>query len=307
MTLAAIDLPTTPAAFLRLAAAHGLDLTAEGAALDSTGLDFLVLHARDAAGTPWIVRSPRRPDVYPTTLVEARVLALVGPRLPVAVPEWRVHAPDIIAYPRIVGTPAVSVTASGPQWHIVDPAAPAPAFLDSFARTLAALQQIPPADDIPGTAIAEVRRELATTMLTTREALQPPTHLWARWQRWLADDALWPGHVALVHGDLHPGHLLLAADARLVGVLDWTEARFTDPSVDLAMFLGCFGQAALADLLPRFTAAGGRTWPGLLAHAAERWAAFPALMAAWALRTGNDAFLEHARGLLAKIAAETAA
>lgn len=38
-------------------------------------------------------------------------------------------------------------------------------------------------------------------------ALQPPAPVWSRWQRWLADDALWPEHVALVHDDLHPGHL----------------------------------------------------------------------------------------------------
>ena len=298
------ELPATPAALLALAAAHGLVLTADGD-FDTTGLDFLVVHAHDAAGTPWIVRTPRRADVYASTRVEARVLARVGPCLPVAVPTWQIHAPNIIAYPRIIGTPAVTVTASGPQWHIVDPAAPSPVFLDSFARRLAALQAIAPAAEIPTTTIPEVRRELADVMLATREALRPSAALWSRWQRWLADDALWPEHVALVHGDLHPGHMLLAADGRLVGVLDWTEACFGDPSIDLAMFFGCFGRSALAELLPRFAAAGGRTWPGLLAHAAERWAAFPALSAAWALRTGNDAVIEYARGQLAAIEAGT--
>lgn len=294
------DLPATPAELLAIAAAHGLSLTA-GDEFDDTGLDFRVLHARDAEGTAWIVRTPRRPDVYASTLVEARVLALVGPRLPVAVPDWRVHAPNIIAYPRIVGTPVVSVGASGPEWHILDREAPSPVFLDSFARALAALQAIAPAGEVPVTTIAAVRRELGETMLATRDALGPPEALWGRWQRWLADDSLWPEHVALVHGDLHPGHMLLAEDATVVGVLDWTEACFSDPSIDLAMFHGCFGAGALAELLPRFVAAGGRAWPGLRAHAAERWAAFPALAAAWALRTDNAAILEYARGQMATI------
>ena len=110
---AARALPTTAAELLALAARHDLHLLADDAHVDTTGLDFLVVHARDAAGTWWIVRTPRRPDVYASSQVEARVLALVGPRLPVAVPEWRVHSPELIAYPRIAGTPAVTVTPEG--------------------------------------------------------------------------------------------------------------------------------------------------------------------------------------------------
>jgi hypothetical protein len=52
-------------------------------------------------------------------------------------------------------------------------------------------------------------------------------------------------------------------------------------------------------LAARFERAGGRTWPRLVDHAAERWAVFPALAAEWALRTGNEAVLEHARSFLA--------
>jgi hypothetical protein len=87
------------------------------------------------------------------------------------------------------------------------------------------------------------------------------------------------GPVALVHGDLHPGHMLLGDDARLIGILDWTEARITDPSVDLAMYFGCFGRPALETLIERFARAGGTTWPGLAGHAAERWAIFPVIAA----------------------------
>jgi hypothetical protein len=65
------------------------------------------------------------------------------------------------------------------------------------------------------------------------------------------------------------------------------------------MFHGCFGRAWLEALLPRFEKAGGRTWPRLVDHAAERWAVFPALAAEWALQRDNAAVLEHARGFLA--------
>jgi aminoglycoside phosphotransferase (APT) family kinase protein len=297
--------PTTVAEMLALVRRHGLELTAVSAELDTMGLDFVVAHARDAAGAPWIVRAPRRPDVVAAARIEGRVLRHVGPALPVAVPDWQVHAPEVIAYPRIIGVPAVSVSASGPTWNILDPAAPAPAFIDSLARTLAALQAIAPADTgAPAPTIAATRAALRDAMLATREALEPSDAVWARWQRWLADDALWPTHTAWVHGDLHPGHWLLADDARLIGVLDWTEAQVGDPSIDFAMFHGCCGRAALAQLVERFAAAGGRVWPGLVRHASERWAAFPALAAAWALRTGNAAILEYARSQVAAVAAE---
>lgn len=295
----------TVADLLAAARRHGLDLTSTQDELDGTGLDFLVAHAVDAHGTPWIVRSPRRPDVYESSAAEARTLKVVRTHLPVAVPDWQVHAPDIIAYPRLPDIPAVTMSAEGPQWNNLDPAAPSDTFIRSFAAALASLQSIPPTDGIPVRENAEVRASLAKTMDATREALQPSEAVWARWHRWLADDEMWPQHIALVHGDLHPGHMLLADDGRITGILDWTEACFTDPSIDLAMFLGCFGRPALERLLPPFIAAGGRTWPRLVDHAAERWAAFPPLAAEWALRTDNPAILEHARAYLAPVTAET--
>lgn len=301
---------TTADDLLAVARRHGLALTAQDAAFDRSGLDFLVVHAHDQDGLAWIVRTPRRPEVFAASLVEARVLRLVRPHLPVAVPDWRLHARELIAYPRLDGTPAITTSEAGPTWHIDASALPG-AFLDSFARALAAMQAITPeqaADaGVPTQRIEAVRAGLARSLAETRPVLRPSEVVWARWQRWLADDTLWPQHVALVHGDLHPGHLLLAADSSLIGILDWTEAQVSDPSIDLAMFHGCFGAAALAELLPRFESAGGTTWPGLARHAAERWAAFPALAAEWALRTDNAAVLEYARAQLATLTAESEA
>ena len=122
--------------------------------------------------------------------------------------------------------------------------------------------------------------------------------MWARWQRWLHNDALWPTHTALAHADLHPGHLLLADDARVIGVLDWTEARVDDPAIDLAMFHGCFGRDVSGRLVERFAAVGGTTWPGMVEHAGERWAAWAVAGAEWALRVGNADVLAHARAHL---------
>jgi aminoglycoside phosphotransferase (APT) family kinase protein len=292
---------STPAELLALAAHHGLHLTSDAAEFDATGLDFLVVHATDGEGAPWIVRTPRRRAVAEASAVEARVLRRVAPHLPVAVPDWRLHSEHVIAYPRLPGTPAVSILPAGPRWNI-DPADPPASFLDSFAAVVAALQRVP-GDDLRHRTIAAEREQLARTMHAARDALAPSPATWTRWQRWLADDDLWPPYIALVHGDLHPGHLLLADDGRITGVLDWTEARVSDPSIDLAMFLGCFGRPALEQLMPRLERHGFVPWPRLVDHAAERWAAGSALAAEWALATANAAVLEHARALLAAVEA----
>jgi aminoglycoside phosphotransferase (APT) family kinase protein len=289
---------------LAAARREGLVLGADGALLDTMGLDFVVVHARDADGTPWIVRSPRRLDVVESSGREAAVLALVAPALaPVAVPSWRVHAADIIAYPRIGGTPAITIDNGTPTWHVIDPTGLSDAFLDSFARTLTALQAID-VDRASGVRIASIADERAAVTKTldiARTLLAPKDAIWQRWQRWLTDDTMWPQHVALVHGDLHPGHMLLADDGQLTGVLDWTEARVTDPSGDLAMFYMCFGRAGLDALVARLPALGFRTWPRMVEHAIERSAVFPALGAEWAARTGNEVILEQMRAQIAEL------
>jgi aminoglycoside phosphotransferase (APT) family kinase protein/GTP-binding protein EngB required for normal cell division len=297
----------TVADLLHAARKHGLDLVTESDDFDRSGLDFLVAHAHDGVGVPWVVRTPRRADVYEASRTEARALDLVKPRLPVQVPDWRVHAPDVIAYPRLPGLPAVTVDPlAGPAWNVIDPASPCQAFLDSVARTLVALQAIPTETarlaGVPRRSIDESRAALARAIEATAETLAPSERLRARWQRWLDDDSYWPDHLALAHGDLHPGHMLLAPDGTLLGILDWTEAQLTDPSVDFAMFHGCFGPGPLAELVDLFERAGGRTWPRMLDHAAERWAAFPAIAAEWALRTDNQQALDFARNEVAAAA-----
>lgn len=285
-----------------LAAAARCGLHLVEPTLDTSGLDFAVVHARDAEGLRWIVRAPRRPEVATTARREARVLAAVrarlGPSSQVAVPDWRI-VDDVIAYPRLPGTPLVTLDTGAPVWNFIDPAAPAPAFLEQVGALLATMQLVP-RDELPQRTIADERREVARINGRAAALLSPPAGVLARWERWAGEDALWPTHTALVHADLHPGHLLLDEQARICGVLDWTEAHVGDPANDFAMMHRCFGRSALEAIVAAFAAHGGVTWPGLVEHAIARADWFPAAAADWADRAGNAAILEMARTHLAQ-------
>lgn len=82
-------------------------------------------------------------------------------------------------------------------------------------------------------------------------------------------------------------------------MIDWTEAQVDDPGKDFVIYYALFGKEGLRDLLDRYAKAGGRTWPGMAEHIAEQWAAYPAMVAKFALTTGREEDMEMARGMLA--------
>jgi len=295
-------------ALLAAAQKHGLALSPERPDLDQTGMDFLVLHARDAEGVPWVVRTPRRPDVLERARAEQRALELLRPRLPVTVPHFRVFDANVIAYPRLPGSPAgaMNVEEKRFDWRF-DPLSPPKVFIDSLAGALVAMHAVAP--DVAAQAGLrvqspdEVRQDLAKMMDATRGPLGVSEAMWQRWQRWLADKSFWPEQSVLIHGDFHPGHMLIDDEHCLVGLLDWTEALVGDPAVDLAMVYGIFGKPALDALLASYQAAGGRLWPRIHDHIVERWGSFPVAAAAFAALSGNEAILEQGRAMLASFEA----
>lgn len=278
---------------LAAAREHGLRLTSGHSKLDETGADFLVLHAVDEDGVPWVVRTPRRADVLERAAVERRALELVGPRLPVAVPEWRVFSPQVIAYPRLRGNPAavVDMEVGGYVWRF-DETAPPNEFLDTLASTLAALHGIEHTAAVAAGLHVQQPRQVRETwsqrMERAREVLDVPSPVRRRWQTWLADDSYWPEHSSLIHGDLHPAHILVDDEHRVTGLLDWTEAQVGDPAMDFTLQYATLGHQQLGALLERYRNAGGRVWPRMHDHIVETWSAYPAVIAMFALLTGED-------------------
>src|SRR5690606_31297462 len=110
--------PDLAASIVALAREQDLALRPSTLRLEEAGLDFRVAFADAEDGTRWVLRIPRRPELAESIAAEAKILAFVRARLPVAVPEWRVHGPRLVAYPRLPGAPGLTL----------DPATKAPIF-----------------------------------------------------------------------------------------------------------------------------------------------------------------------------------
>lgn len=290
-------------AALSVAATHGLTLRAGDATVTDAGLDYRVVMAFDDDGQRWVLRLPRRPDVSTGMTAEARILALVSPHLAtdgIAVPDWRIHTPDLIAYPALPGAPGLTLTeAKEPVWHMY-PASPD--YAERLGRLLARLHGI----DVEAAAAAgvevrtpdQVRRAWQENLARVMDAFTVASAYRERWKAWLDDDTCWPDATVMTHGEIYPAHVLLDQDGVITGVLDWTTARVDDPARDLSVQYGAAGEDMLERTIAAYTAAGGHAHPGLAAQAKHLWEAAPIDYALYALITGSPEDLASAAAML---------
>ncbi|WP_139983998.1 macrolide 2'-phosphotransferase [Nocardioides litoris] len=297
------DVGPTLTDVLALAARHGLDLVADGATVVEAGLDFRVVLADATDGRRWALRLPRRPDVVEGTDAEARTLDLVAPALAavgVAVPDWQVRSPELLAYPALPGSPGLTLTAAGePVWHLEPDS---PDYAARLGRLLAALHAITAEQAaVAGVEVRtpeQVRQAWRDDVARVSEAFTVAPALSEGWRAWLADDACWPTATVMTHGEVYPAHVLLADDGTVTGVLDWTTARVDDPARDLSAQYGAAGSAGLEATLAAYAEAGGRVHDGLAAQARHLWDAAPLGYALYALTTGAEADRATAQALL---------
>ncbi|WP_278047039.1 phosphotransferase [Nostoc linckia] len=119
--------------------------------------------------------------------------------------------------------------------------------------------------------------------------------MWQRWHNWLDDHTYWLIHSALIHGDLHPGHILVD---RVTGLLDWTEASVANPATDFALYYAIFGESALSHLLQQYQQSGGQVWPRMHDRIVELYCAYLVMIAMFVLRTGEESYIELAQMML---------
>jgi aminoglycoside phosphotransferase (APT) family kinase protein len=283
------------------AAEHGLRLAAGSLRIEEAGLDFRVVFARDLSGREWVIRTPRRDGLVEAMAREARILTFLRPRLPVALPDWQIHAPTMIAYPRLPGRPGLTLDpgTGAPLWHIVPDSA---AYAEALGRLIAALHAIDPeqarAAGLPGGSVAAERAAWRLKVAEVKAAFAVATTRQRAWQAWLDDDAHWPEPAVVTHGELYPAHVLVDEELAIRGVLDWTTAQIGDPAVDFA-FQHRMGEAAFSGTVQAYMRAGGRELAHLSERCAARAAADAAAYGVFALASGAPQHIEAARAMLA--------
>ncbi|MCK8099272.1 macrolide 2'-phosphotransferase MphK [Bacillus sp. 2CMS4F] len=276
-----------------LARNQGLTVHCDNAQLNETGMDFQVVFAEDDTGMPWVLRKPRRSDVVERAASEGRTLAFLRANLTADVPDWKIHMPELIAYPKLSGTPAAGIDLEQKQyvWNMSHQP-PSDNFVHTLAEILAELhgmnQTSAGQSGIEVVMPEDFRKMTAESMADVKNKFGVSKQLWERWQTWINDDAYWPGFSALIHGDFHPPHILIDQNEHVTGLLDWTEAKVADPAKDFVFYHMIFGEKETARLLECYDQAGGRVWSKMQDHISEMQAAYPLEIAKFALQTQQE-------------------
>jgi aminoglycoside phosphotransferase (APT) family kinase protein len=175
------------------------------------GYDFhvLVLDGR------WVVRTPRRPAVAEALAVEAALLPSLADALPVEVPRFE-HVSSFVVYRLIEGEPLRDEDARPflealHAFDVGDLPVPAPDWTETYVEQADAFRRVVlPLLDVDEQPAAEALFAEAETLT----GFAP----------------------VLTHSDLGPEHMR-CRDGRLVGVIDWGDARVGDPAIDYAWLL----------------------------------------------------------------------
>lgn len=286
-------------AVVALAASHGLRLQPESLEHNGAGLDYHVAYARGTDGREWVLRIPRRADVVAGMAQEDAILALASRHLTIAVPDWRVLADDLIAYPLLPGRPGLTLDGDEATWHVKPGSL---RYAGELGRLLATLHGCP-VDEARELGVevcspAQVRQRWETDVERVAGDLGMDTDLRERLAAWLADDSLWPDSTVFTHGELYPAHVLVDHDDAITGVLDWTTARVDDPARDF-MYQYAFGSSeAFATTVSAYLDAGGPELSNLAERCEALMAAGPVGYGLYALATGRQEHRDAARDQL---------
>jgi aminoglycoside phosphotransferase (APT) family kinase protein len=181
------------------------------------GYDFEVAIVDD----DWVFRFPRRAGVEEALEVEVVLLPALAPALPVVVPSFEhiSREPLFVGYRLIRGEPLVDEDADGVRafleaLHAFDPAGlpvERPDWVEAYRNQCTEFERL-------------------VLPLFDRDRHPEAKRLFAETETLLDFEPV------LLHADLGPEHLLVR-DGRLVGVIDWGDARVGDPALDYAWLL----------------------------------------------------------------------
>ncbi|OLO37056.1 macrolide 2'-phosphotransferase [Alkalihalophilus pseudofirmus] len=258
----------------QLAKSKGLDLLEDTIKINESGVDFRVAHAKDQKEDKWILRFPRRPESMRHALQEKKALDIINIYASFQVPNWSIFSDELIAYKQLSGVPAatIDVEQQGYVWSLDENNVPTE-YYQSLGKALAELHSLPQQKfkniGVEILSASELRASMKLRMQRVNEKYDVNQNLWDRWQAWLAEDSLWPSHIGVKHGDLHPGHILIDKNNHVTGLIDWTEVGIADVSVDFMSHHLLFGKDGLNKLIDAYDNAGGKTWSRMAEHIIE--------------------------------------
>lgn len=206
-------------------------------------------------GDDLAVRLPRRAEAVPLILHEQRYLPGIADRSPVAVP-IPLHAGlptsdfpwpwSIVRW--VNGVPAADVGPSGRS--------PAAEDLAAFLRCL----HVPADAGVPVNPVRGVpliHRDVdVRERLRDKDRYPRAAELETVWANACAADP-WDGPAMLLHGDLHPGNILLDGTGSMAGVIDFGDVGAGDPAVDLAAGWLMFDAGARRSFIAAVGPSGG--------------------------------------------------
>ena len=233
--------------FRRVVAACAPELKLTSARPFGEGWDFELWEVNGEL----LFRFPKRPECAEALVIEAKLLRELAPALNTPVPE-PVHVSEgveafpmpFFSYQRLPGEPLRTAPEGG------DLAAQTGAFLSELHRfpTQGATEL-----GVRTFTAQSWRDEYAAFRERTDNevtCLLSPTEqraIAAFWDGFLDADRNFQFRPALTHADLGLEHLLVDGDrSRLLGVIDFGDARVGDPALDFVVFNGEFGDAVLA-------------------------------------------------------------
>lgn len=278
---------------IALAGKYGIQIVGD-IVFNEMGIDFKVGFASDTNGRRWVLRIPRRKDLAEQIQREQRILQLVKEYTTVPVPDWQIANHDLIAYPMLQDSPALTFDAEtyAVTWNMNPQDA---RYVISLAEAMVQLHQIPldalSTYTVKSLTIDEVRQEIRQQIQTVKQEIGIGSSLERRWLRWVDNDRLWPSFTSFVHGDLYAGHVLVNGDADVTGLIDWSEGQGNDPAMDFAGHVAAFGEQSLKDLIDVYQQKGGRIWDTLFEQVVERHAASALRYAIFALMTKDEMHL----------------
>ncbi len=269
--------------------------------------DFDVVVVKDATGTRWIVRAPKRAAAGAALEAEKGLLSALGRAKEAGLVTFDVpHPVGAAEVSGDEGRAIVYTEVRGAQLML--PALePGPGLAAALGRTLAQIHELPIAlvedQGLPSYTADDYRQRRLAELDAGIQTGKVPPRLADRWEHQLENVSWWRFDPTVVHGDMGE-HQIFIADGDVVGIVDWMDARVADPADDLAWLVAAAPEDVVDSVLEAYTMARRELRdPHLLDRA--RLASEMALMRwmMFGVRTDNPDVVADGEGMLADLEA----